>query len=134
MPPSGGFQFFEDYFVACSCNWCSLLLGVAYLSGHLVEFLLFLFQLLGTIRFLFVLVRSDPFGEGDCGRDNCHPCLTKSTSLKWKPCWRQNCHTQHSVQDARRRESSQNILVSRFDIENILVKLGSPCTQGLYGT
>ena len=37
-----------------------------------------------------LLVRSDPFGGGDCGREKCYPCLTKSISLKWQPCWRKN--------------------------------------------
>ena len=37
-----------------------------------------------------LLTKSDPFGGGDCGRENCYPCLTKHISLKWLPCWRRN--------------------------------------------
>ena len=37
-----------------------------------------------------VKVKSDPFGGGDCGRDNWYQCLTKPITCKWVPCWRRN--------------------------------------------
>ena len=32
------------------------------------------------------LIKSDPFGGGDCGRDNYFQCLTKPITCKWVPC------------------------------------------------
>ena len=39
-----------------------------------------------------LLVKSDPFGGGDCMRKGCRPCLSKAITLKWKPCWRRSCN------------------------------------------